>query len=71
MADLIGLDQLCGCDLDAVQTSFERLFPEIQKLRQDGKFRSDIEVLPDIGLEEAGMVREVVEELRALTSDSV
>jgi hypothetical protein len=46
-----------------MQTSIQRVFPEIQKLGQNREFGGDIEILPDIGLEKAWVIREVVEYL--------
>ena len=62
MPDLIGLDELGGGYLDAMEPRVERCFPKVQELSKNRKFRRDIEVLPNIGLEETWVIREMIED---------
>jgi hypothetical protein len=40
-----------------MQDTFERFLPEFQKALQLGKFGAEIVGLPDIGLQQPGMIR--------------
>lgn len=53
-----------GGDSDGMQRSFQVAAPEIQKFVQHRVAWGDIEVLPDEGLQQAGVVRQMIQDLR-------
>jgi hypothetical protein len=59
-----GLDQLGVSDRHGEQRSLQRLFPEAEEILQRRKFGKQIVVLPDIGLQQRGMIRHAIENLR-------
>ena len=48
---------------DRVQWSFQLLLPERQETLQFGEVRAEIVVLPDIALQQPGMIRAPVEDM--------
>src|SRR3954470_1329446 len=58
------LDQLGMRDGHRVKRTVELLLPEGQEILQRRKFRKHVVVLPDVGLEQRGMIRHAVENLR-------
>ncbi len=58
-----GDDFLCG-HLDRMQFAIEIRLPKVEELRQHGKFRGEIIVLPNKRLQETRMVGEMVEDFR-------
>src|ERR1700730_16383986 len=63
-AQLRGLDQRRVGHGDGVERSLELLQPERQKAVQHRKSRTEVVVLPDIGLQQGRMIGEAVEDLR-------
>ena len=63
-ADFGGLDQPCMCDRHRVQRPFQRLEPEAEEAIEGGKSRAQVVVLPDVGLQQPGMIGAPVEDLR-------
>ena len=57
------LDQAGGCDPDGMQAALQFPLPKGQELAQDRVARRDVQLLPDIGLQEARMVGHVIEDL--------
>lgn len=55
--DLGRFDKAGMCDRGRMQDTFERFLPEFQKDLQLGKFGAEIVILPDIGLQQPGMIR--------------
>jgi len=55
--DLGRFDKARMCDRDRMQDTFERFLPEFQKALQLGKFGAEIVGLPDVGLQQPGMIR--------------
>ena len=51
-------------DHHRMQRPVERLLPEIEKPLQFGEFRAEIVLLPDIGLEQPGVIGAPVEDVR-------
>src|SRR5262245_30568882 len=51
-------------DRDRIEWSLELLQPERQEPVQDGKARTQVVVLPDIGLQQGWMIGQPVEDLR-------
>ena len=64
MAQLGRRDELGGDELDRVQLAVQRAVPEIEEALQLGEARGHVVFLPDIGLEQGGMVGQVIEDLR-------
>ena len=62
--DLGRRDQARMRDLDRMQRAVERLRPEVEKLLQHRKFRAEIVLLPDVGLQQPGMIRTAIENVR-------
>ena len=58
------LDQLAVRHLHRMQRAVELLHPEGEEALQLGKFREQVVVLPDVGLQQPRMVRPTVEDLR-------
>src|SRR4051794_7868391 len=54
--DLRRLDQSRMRDRDRVQRTFQGLEPKAEKLVQDRKLRTEIVVLPDVGLQQSRMI---------------
>ena len=50
-------------DCDRVQHSFERFLPELQKAVQCRKIWAEVVVLPDVGLQQPGMVGPTVKDV--------
>ena len=63
-AHLVSGDEFPRGHLDRVHLAIEVRLPKIEELRQLGKFRSEIVVLPDKRLQEKRMVGEMVEDFR-------
>src|SRR6266404_849335 len=57
------LDQLGVRNGDGEQRAFELLLPEREKILQRREIRKQIVVLPDIGLQERGMIRHPIKNL--------
>src|ERR1700722_6655434 len=51
-------------DRDGEQRSLELLLPEGEKILQRRKIRKQIVILPDVGLQQRGMIRHAIENLR-------
>src|SRR5690606_38851067 len=47
-----------------MQRPVELLLPEIEEAKERGELRRDIEVMPQEGLQQMGVVRHVIEDLR-------
>src|SRR5215472_3180600 len=62
-SDLGRPDQPRMRDGDRVQRPFKGLQPEIEELVERRKGRAEIVILPDIGLQEPGMIRPPVENI--------
>jgi hypothetical protein len=62
--DLCGLDELRMADQHAVQRAIESLPPKPKKLEQYRKFWREIVILPDVGLQEARVVGQMIEDPR-------
>src|ERR1700730_13159255 len=58
------LDQLGMRDADSEQRAFELLLPEGEKILQRRKIRKQIVILPDVGLQQRGMIRHPIQNLR-------
>src|SRR5215469_9237248 len=63
-SDLGRPDQPRMRDGDRVQRPFKGLQPEIEELVERRKGRAEIVILPDIGLQEPGMIRPPIENIR-------
>ena len=63
MSELAGLDQVYRGDPDRMQPPIQLSFPEFQKLAQHRVFRGNIQVLPNIGLEDFGMIGQAIKDL--------
>jgi hypothetical protein len=62
--DLCRFDELCMADEHTVQGPVEAFAPKPQKLEQGRKVRGEIVVLPDVGLEQARVVGQMIEDPR-------
>src|SRR6516164_7325770 len=51
-------------DPDGVQSALEIAAPEFQKATQLGEIRSRVELLPDEALQQVGVIRQMVDDLR-------
>lgn len=58
--DLGRFDELRMADHNAIQWPFKLFLPERQELDQNRKIRRDIIVLPDIGLQQARMIWQMI-----------
>ena len=67
-ADLGRLDQPRMRHGDRVQRAFQGLQPEIQKFVERRKYRTEIVILPDITLQQPGVIRPPVERMLAVVS---
>jgi hypothetical protein len=63
--DLSRLDELGVADNHAMQRPVKFLLPECQEFNQDGKLRRDVVVLPDKGLQQARVIRDMIEDARS------
>ena len=63
VADIAGVDAGGVCNADGMEFAFEFAVPEIEEFLEDRETRGEVEVLPDVGLQQAGVVGEVVEDL--------
>jgi hypothetical protein len=63
-AQLGRLDQLGMGDGDGEQGSLELLLPEREKILQRRKIRKQILILPDVSLQQRGVIRHPIENLR-------
>src|SRR6185437_3885155 len=63
-AELRGLDQLGVRDANRIQRPLQLLLPELQEVLQRGKSREQIVILPDIALQQRGMIGHPIEYLR-------
>jgi len=61
---LAWLDQLFVRDFDHVELAFQLRFPKMQEFMQNGKARREVEFLPDVGLQQSGVVGQAVNNLR-------
>src|ERR1035437_3866283 len=59
-----GLDQLGMGHRHGEQRSLQRFFPEAEKILQRRKFREQIVILPDVSLQQRGMIRHAIQNLR-------
>src|SRR5580692_9161427 len=59
-----GLDQLGMGHRHGEQRSFELFLPEREEILQRRKFREQIVILPDVGLQQRGVIRHAIENLR-------
>src|SRR5689334_11181710 len=57
------LDQLGMRDADGIERALELVLPELQEILERGKFRKQIVVLPDVGLQQRRVIRHPVENL--------
>ena len=57
-----GLNVGGGCKSDGVELALELAGPEVQELAEHRVLRGEVQVLPEIGLEQARVVRQVVED---------
>jgi hypothetical protein len=57
---LAGVNERLMRDDHPVQFAFQLVFPEMQEFVQDGKAGSDVEVLPNISLQQGRMVRHMI-----------
>src|SRR5437660_435982 len=64
VAEAVGDGAAALLDIDRVQLALDVLFPEFEKLAQLGKFGGEIEFLPDEALQQRGVVRQPVDDLR-------
>src|SRR3954469_5336106 len=62
-AQLGRLDQLGMGHRDRIQRTFQLFLPEAEKILQRRKLRKQIVVLPDIGLQQRGMIRHSIKNL--------
>jgi len=65
-ADLVGPDQADAGDADRMQRAVERLLPEVEELLQGGKFRGEVIVLPDVGLQQGVAIGQPVNDFRGV-----
>jgi hypothetical protein len=63
--DLSRLDELGVADNHAMQRPVKFLLPECQEFNQDGKLRRNVVVLPDKGLQQARVIRDMIEDARS------
>ena len=63
MADPVWRRAAALLDVDRVQLALDVGAPEFEEFAQLGKFRSQIEFLPDEALQQRGMVRQTVDDL--------
>src|SRR5205814_2423769 len=63
MAETAGGDQFGVGDPHRMEPAVDVPHPEIEEFLQLGKARGDVQMLPQEGLQEAGMVRKVVDDL--------
>ena len=64
IGELAGLDQFFVRDFDHIQPAFQLRFPEAQKFVQNRKARRDVELLPDIALQQLGMIGHAIDDFR-------
>jgi len=57
-------ESACLADPDGVQFPLDIAAPVFEKAAQLGEIRSDIEFLPDEALQQVGMIRQVIDDLR-------
>ena len=62
MAPLALGDDGCVGDADGMEFPFELAGPEIEEFVEDREAGSHVQILPNIGLQQAGMVRQMVED---------
>ena len=62
MAEFAGADEGLAGDLDHIKLAFQLGLPEMQELVQDREFGGNIQILPYIGLQQRGMVGDVVDD---------
>src|SRR5580698_2917572 len=63
-AQFSGLDQLGMRDPDRIKRPLEFLLPEGKEVPQRREFRKQIVILPDVCLQQRGMIRHPVEDFR-------
>src|ERR1700733_3963575 len=63
MSDRGGFDQACRGHSHGMEAALDLALPEIQEFVQHGITRCDVEILPDIGLQNVRMVRQMIEDL--------
>ena len=63
-AHLVAGDDFLRGHLDRMELAIEIRLPKVEELRQHGKFRGEIIVLPNKRLQETRMVGEMVEDFR-------
>ena len=61
--DLGRFDEAGMRDRDRMQDTFERFLPEFQKTPQFREIWAEVVVLPDVGLQQPGMVRAPVQDV--------
>src|SRR5260221_10559008 len=64
VAEAVGDGAAALLHIDRVQLALDVLFPEFEELAQLGKIRGEVEFLPDEALQQGGMVRQPVDDLR-------
>ena len=62
--DLGRFDEAGMRDRDRMHDTFERFLPEFQKTVQFREIWAEVVVLPDVGLQQPGMVRAPVQDVR-------
>src|SRR5438067_8609290 len=62
--DLGRLDELCMTDHHAMQRPIELLLPESQEFDQNRELRCNVVVLPDVGLQQARIVGQMIKNAR-------
>ena len=62
VADLAGLDDGGADDFYGVEFAFELGGPEVEEFAEDREGWGDVEVLPDIGLQKARVIGQVIED---------
>ena len=62
--DLGRFDEAGMRDRDRMHGTFERFLPELQKTLQFREIWAEVVVLPDVGLQQPGMVRAPVQDVR-------
>src|SRR5579872_756840 len=69
-AELGGADEAAMGDAHGMERPFELFAPECQELHQDRELRRDVVVLPNVALQQRGMIRQAVKNFRGRQAEA-
>src|SRR5512135_3576998 len=64
VAEAVGRCAAALLDVDRMQLPLDVLFPEVEEFAQLGKIGSEVEFLPDEGLQQHRVIRQAIDDLR-------